>query len=262
MDKSEMTKIMQADAEACAKAAQIPRTYIEDRNCLSWWFPRIQGAGLPVPKTRLIVTEVRLLELVDGKTPPGFARFLELLLAAINDVGYPAFLRTGQGSGKHQWEDTCFIADEQTNVGQHVANLVEWSAVVDMMGLDDHVWAVREYLPVQPLYHCTRFCNMPVVREWRAFVDGERVAYANPYWPEDALAQGAPDCDTWADSYDGDFAASRGTLHRVRNLASAAGVACGGRWSVDILETKAGLYVTDMAIAERSYGYDAARFRP
>lgn len=258
-DKRDFKAIMVEHAEDMASRPSVPRTHTEDRNCLSWWFPRIQGAGLPVPKTHVITTEVPLIEMVDRKSPLGLDLFLTALRTAADDVGYPAFLRTGQGSGKHQWEETCFI-QSTSNIGQHVFNLVEWSECVDMLGLPYHVWAVREYLPVRPLYRCTRYGNMPVVREWRAFVDGARVVYVNPYWPLEALEQGAPDCKTWADSYDGDFAASPQTTTTIEQLASAAGFACGGRWSVDILETINGLYVTDMAIANRSWGYDESRF--
>ncbi len=246
-------------AEEMANRPFVPRTYTEDRNCLSWWFPRIQGAGLPVPKTHIITTEVELIRMVDGESPPGIEAFLDALRDAANDVGYPAFLRTGHGSGKHEWERTCFV-QRADDISQHVFNLVEWSECVDMMGLPYHVWAVRKYLPVRPLYRCTRYGNMPVVREWRAFVEDHYVAYVNPYWPREALKQGAPDCETWADSYDGDFAADPAITERIEWLASNAGHACGGRWSVDFIETDKGLYLTDMALAEHSWGYDESKF--
>ena len=45
----------------------------------------------------------------------------------------------------------------------------------------------------------------------------------------------------------------RGTMAELRNLASAAGKAVGGEWSVDILETRRGWYITDMAEAYKSW---------
>ena len=251
---------MKKHAEEMASRPFVPRTYFEDRNCLSWWFPRIQGAGLPVPKTHIITTEVQLVRMIDGEWPPGIEAFLGVLRDAADDIGYPAFLRTGQGSGKHQWEKTCFV-QRADFISQHIYNLVEWSECVDMMGLPYHVWVVREYLPVRPLYRCTRYGNMPVVREWRVFVEDSRVVCVNPYWPREALEQGAPDCETWADSYDEDFAATTWDLIEVEDLARRAGKACGGRWSVDILKTDNGFYVTDMALAERSWGYDESKFQ-
>jgi len=52
-------------------------------------------------------------------------------------------------------------------------------------------------LPTQPLFRCRLYGNMPVVREWRYFVDGGKLLYGIPYWPEEALEQGGPDADDW-----------------------------------------------------------------
>ncbi len=42
-------------------------------------------------------------------------------------------------------------------------------------------------------------------------------------------------------------------MAEIRSLASRAGAAIGGAWSVDILETTRGWFVTDMAEAHKSY---------
>jgi len=49
-------------------------------------------------------------------------------------------------------------------------------------------------------------------------------------------------------------------LSELHELASQAGKACGGQWSVDLLETDRGWYITDMAEAVKSYGYDKEKF--
>lgn len=38
-------------------------------------------------------------------------------------------------------------------------------------------------------------------------------------------------------------------------MACKCGELCGGKWSVDVLLTRKGYYVTDMAEAEKSYGW-------
>src|ERR1700732_2050356 len=96
-----------------------------DKNCLSYWFPILEKGGIPVPKTQIIDTQVRLSELLDGKTPKGWKGFIAGLQLAIKEIGLPCFLRTGQGSGKHQWKDTCFI-DASSNISHHIGRLVEW----------------------------------------------------------------------------------------------------------------------------------------
>lgn len=231
-----------------------------DRNCLSYWFPIIEKAGLPVPKTEIFRTDAKLWELCDGIVPEG----IEPLIAQIGDsgdrLGWPCFLRTGHTSGKHDWERTCFLPSREA-IPAHMGALVEYSEMASIIGLPSSVWVVREMLPVHPLYRCTRFHGMPVVPEVRAFVDGERVAYIQPYWPEGALEQGQPDCENWRDTYRLEHSIRTSQRLCCEDLASRAGKAVGGRWSVDLLQTDRGWYLTDMALAEESFGYDETRFR-
>lgn len=232
------------------------------RNCLSWWFPKIEAAGLPVPRTEIIKTSINLFSLLDGQPPEGFSDFIDELEAArlrLADEHGDIFFRTGQGSGKHDWDRCCYVRSG-ADLRHHVANLVEWSHLVDMMGLAHDVWVVREYLDVTPLYFCSGYGNMPVIREFRAFVDGGRVAYVEPYWPAKALAEGEPTSSDWADSYDGDMLLRDSESRTIFELAAAAGDACGGRWSVDLLSTGSGWFLTDMAVAEMSYGFSEERF--
>ena len=44
-----------------------------------------------------------------------------------------------------------------------------------------------------------------------------------------------------------------GTEHKLTDLANAAGRAAGGAWSIDLLETRRGWMVTDMAEAANSW---------
>ena len=237
-----------------------------DKNCLSYWFPRIKAAGLPVPETRIVRTKVDLTPL-DG-LPPGSSEFLSRLSEAADAIGYPVFLRTGHGSGKHEWTRTCCVT-EPKQLGQHVYNLVEWSCMVDMAGLPTNVWAVREMLPTTPLF--TAFRGMPICREFRVFVDGPEVVCEHPYWPPKALVQGFPrkqsvqwgldeDIRQLPENFDRLYwdlcSLPEGDRRKVTQLASLAGAVLGGKWSVDVLETKRGWYLTDVAEADRSFHWD------
>src|SRR4051794_24339433 len=96
-------------------------------NCLSHWFPKIEAAGLPVPETRMVTTgpNLALISLLDGETPAGYEEFMAELRAAVVAIGTPCFLRTGQGSDKHSWQDTCYLEDAG-ELPMHVFRLVEW----------------------------------------------------------------------------------------------------------------------------------------
>jgi hypothetical protein len=238
-------------------------------NCLSYWFPKIERAGLPVPKTEIVRTDVDLLlychgEERDGPKPVEAAQnFLSELSSAakrISESG-PWFLRTGQGSGKHGWKNTCYLKD-LADLPRHVAALVEWSHMVDFLGLPTDVWVVREMLPTRPVAILPAYGDMPLVREVRVFVRDSEVVCWHPYWPSGSIREGfvgrkVPEnfpelCGAVSKFCD---------QHQVEicDLARRAGEAIGGAWSVDVLETvdfDRRFFVTDMAEAERSWHWD------
>lgn len=231
------------------------------KNCLSYWFPKIEQAGLPVPRTFIEKLPDELVRELyapfDGRRMgDGVKPFFDALRQSASVVGYPCFLRTGMGSGKHCWKDTCFVTKPE-DIEQHVVSLVEWSECVDFMGLPFDVWAVREFLPTAPVMVADRYGKMPVCREFRLFVDGGKIRCWHPYWPADAIHQGMA-------SLPSDFAAQYEQLCRLRahesdhlfHLAERAGAAVGGSWSVDILDTARGWFVTDMAEAAHSFHWE------
>lgn len=231
-----------------------------DVNNLAYWFPKIRDAGLPVPRTEILTMPDDVCEeaytVFDGATDtPLFNKWVTGLEEVVAKVGRPAFLRTGHTSGKHDWKNTCFIGPD-SDVGQHAFGIIEYSALNSMFGeLPWQTWVVREMLPSKVIGVCPRFGDMPVAREYRVFVDGGLCECWNPYWPLGALRQGGNDIDdkdytNWCRFRD---AAER---QQVMALAQRAGLAVGGRWSVDILDTERGWFVTDMAEADKSFHWE------
>ena len=225
---------------------------------LSYWFPRLEAAGIPVPRTILLDMPREAIgetwDVLDGSRAPRphLEAFADQVADAARTVGLPAFLRTDHTSGKHDWQRTCRLVAPQ-QVLRHVMALIEYSHLVDMIGLPFDKWAVREFLPTRPVGHCPNFGYMPVVKEYRFFVrDGEVVCW-HPYWSEGALRQGGVVFDQ---GHDVDSLHALDDLAQLEKLASAAGEAVGGEWSVDLLQTDRGWYVTDMAEAHRSGHYD------
>ncbi len=223
------------------------------RCCLSYWFPRLQQSGVPVPKTSFIETKVDLVHLMDGKKPEGYGAFIKQLRSMADQMGYPCFFRTGMGSNKHGWKDTCFLERPQ-DISQRVFNLAEWSLCVDIFGLPIDVWVMREFLPIEPKFHAFRG-DMPVNRERRYFyVDGKVVAHF-PYWHESAFAHHKKP-DGWRKMTQ---EVNRETKKEVRELTALTHQAMkpfkgDGAWSLDWLWTKRGWYATDMGEAHRSWG--------
>lgn len=245
-----------------------------DKTCLSYWFPRLVEAGIPVPETVVIdIGEqwIELLKVLDGKTiPPLFDELVARIReAAQKDEigGYPIFLRTGHGSGKHQWLDTCYVTDPGS-IMQHVCNLIEWSECVDMLGLPYRVWAVRMFLQLDHKF--LAFNGMPIASEWRCFVSGGDVICEHPYWPIETLeghVTGAFSYDrekytlietdsSWREQHASMFAGPTPdeALDLMYHVASV--FRDDGSWSVDVCKTANGhWFVTDMAEAEKSYHF-------
>ncbi len=229
-----------------------------DKTCLSYWFPKIKAAGLPVPETRIVSMPQEafrdIFRLFDGEKPTGEMNpFLEEVKEAADLIGYPCFLRTGQTSGKHNWEKTCFIQSRK-DIPSHVISLVEFSEMAQLMGLACDVWAVREYLPIIPLAVCPSYSNMPVCHEFRFFVEDSSIKCSHPYWPLEALERGSVPKAERQHIYD--KLCELPDPQPLEDIASAAGAAVGGAWSVDILETKRGWYLTDMAEAHKSFHWE------
>jgi hypothetical protein len=237
------------------------------RNCLSYWLPKLEEAAIPTPRTIIVPCKINLFELIDGTQPAGFQEFLSDLTAAADHIGEPCFLRTGQTSGKHQWDNTCHLTNLR-HLARYVGNLVEYSELAGIMGLPYDVWVVRELLPVQPICTLKRYCNFPLVREARCFIKGGKVVCHHPYWPHDAIR-------------DGMFSKTRQLLKEESTLIDhlyaeacelpwepivdlagkvAEVFADDGSWSVDILETQRGWFVTDMAVARQSFHWPDCEF--
>lgn len=236
---------------------------MDDRSCMSYWYPRIRGR-VPTPRTELLILDEdegwEMAEVMDGEVPDVVQRVCAWIKGAAQIVGgYPVFLRTGQGSGKHEWRRTCHLRSA-VHIAQHVFNLIEWSHCVDMFGLRHNVWAVRKMLPTHPLFRCTAYGDMPVVVEHRFFVRDGRIQCWHPYWPEDSLETGRPDDMSWRMHLP--TLQQQPSLNAVLAAEAAGQVVGGGYWSVDVLPAAGVAYVTDMAEGERSWHWPDCKFAP
>ena len=161
------------------------RAPLPDKSSMLYWYPKIKDLPIPQPKTEIV--DIREFDpdwsydWIDGK-----AGLPEALVSELKEVcqriGYPVFLRTDHISGKHDWENTCFIKDEKA-LGRNLFGVIEASMMAD---LSINALVVREYIPMATLF--TAFSgHMPVNPEIRFFVrDGKRDCW-HWYWVENAI---------------------------------------------------------------------------
>ena len=228
---------------------------MDDKSRLSYWFPVIEKAGLPVPKTEIIKASSKdftsLLKSLDTGTFPDDTELSKAIAESGRKMGEPFFLRTDHFSGKHDWRQNCFVQSAD-DVGSHIYNIHEMWNVINFVAPPADIWVVREMLPTIPYGICEDYGDMPICKEFRIFVEDEKVLCVHPYWPLDSLKQGAAKYNDKDFCYE-KFCDAGSDMDYIKDLASKAGKALGGAWSIDLLETANGWYLTDMAEARRSW---------
>ena len=226
-----------------------------DRCDLGYWFPLLQSSGVAVPRTTVVKATGSIAEVVYNRTSEHFEPLVAELKKAADAYGYPCFLRTGHGSGKHEWKRTCFVEDGE-KLADHVKALVEWSEVVDFIGLPTETWAVREMLPLVTSFEAF-MGRMPINKERRYFFDTKpaRVVCHHPYWPSVAIED--PSRHDWVERL---AALNRESDEEVAYLSAQTlrvAEAFDGAWCVDWAFTKDGQwYAIDMAVASQSFHWD------
>ena len=221
-------------------------------NALDCWFPVLEKNNIPVPKTIIVKANCELIDILDGSIPNGYARFIKNLHIACDKIGCPCFLRTAHTSAKHYWKDTCFISNYR-NLPEHVFNIVEFSECADLFGLNYDTWCVRKLLPVKPLF--TAFHGeMPIVREFRGFWVNKKILCVHPYWPVETIQK--PSVKNWEELLLESHKTTPVEYNEICKLITNVGKLFEGNWSIDLLDTEDGWYVTDMATAETSYHWE------
>lgn len=226
-------------------------------NSMLYWYPKIIGR-VPTPKTLFVaVDQVKLYRIMEGEGDRQYAsQIIKEVQGAVKLVGGPpAFLRTDQCAGKHEWEDTCYIGNLE-EVGRHIFRVAEANESAGIMGLRYKALAIREFLKLESTFKA--FKGMPVAREFRFFSKHGEILCHHPYWPEEAISfwHGTPEPDGWQQklrelqSEPEDFEIAQGLAREATTWSDRA-------WSVDICRTNdKNWFVTDMALAEDSFHWE------
>jgi hypothetical protein len=244
---------------------ELDKAVAVDRNDLAWWFPRLAASGLRVPKTEIIRFEGDLVALLDGHVVEGFEGLVQQVQEDVERLGgYPAFLRTGHGSGKHQWKETCYLKGSEV-VASHIGNLVEWSSLVDMFGLPVNTWVVREFLDLR--HDFVAFEGMPVAREFRFFFREGQVTCFHPYWPKATIKKASLREAAWQASLEATSRLEAGEGVMLINQVEKAAAHFEGFWSLDMAQLATGegpgsWVAIDMADGDDSFHWPGCIHNP
>ena len=228
----------------------------EDRNSLLYWWPAVQRLGIPAPDTEIVMIPDGLLEGILGHEPEklaeaGWPKFFQAVADAADRMGgYPVFLRTDILSGKHNWDDTCYVPSLRV-LEKHIGALIEESYIP--LGIPDpQAFVVREFLPLQSAFKA--FHGLPISLEWRLFAQDGELECLHFYWTPDAIKG-------W-----GRYKLPKDWKQQLANLASieppveveawarAVTKELGGAWSVDVAcDMEGQWHLIDMAEAERNW---------
>jgi len=258
-DPSKFIEAMKKHTEEIMKKPIVKHDF-QVKNCISHWYPKIEDL-VKTPETLIINTDFGLYEMYslieDNPTEEQIEKFDKLLCGlrvGCNLLGYPAFIKTGDNSGKHSWKDTCFIENRDTDLKDHILNLVNDSGLKDLC---TDVWCVREFIDTKPAFYA--FGGTPITRERRFFINNGIVLTDIPYWPENAIEGHSPSEVDWKDRL-AELSKLKpiDELHLYAETQKVADV-FEGFWSVDWLETaEGGWCLIDMALGNMSWGKENA----
>ena len=218
-----------------------------NKTSMNYWFPRIKCLNIPRPRTEIPVTKSihEWWSLLDGEDPLSEDEKQMIRDAAIKVGGYPVFMRSDLCSGKHSFERTCFVKDEDSLIRQIWA-IVDENACCDC-AMESIV--IRQY--IVPAWAFKAFRGLPIAPERRYFVrDGEVICH-HPYWIKDAIRN--PDQDNWGEAIDVMNHEGK-EVPELTRYAEQIAQELGGDWSIDFMLSMGGVwYMIDMATAMQSW---------
>jgi len=228
------------------------QTNMQQESSLLHWFPKIKDI-LPVPRTGILSISpddmFEIISLLDGEMIS--EELFQKIKETANKIGYPLFMRSDQGSAKHNYEHSCHVLAEDKLLG-NLAHLAKWHLMVDLWPA---AIVFRELLQLYAPF--TAFDGLPIAKERRYFVDEGKVTCHHPYWPEGAIkpGRGAKNLpDGWQAMLAEISVEDESEIACLTRLAEAFAEAVPGFYSVDFAQKTDGQWVMiDAARGELSY---------
>lgn len=251
---------MENESKDFAKGAFV-RDLINDRNNLSFWFPKVKGCGIRVPETTVIPFPAEhLKDYIDG-TETGDDSFIrsfvhEKIMPVVEAMEGLPFIKNGTFSNKFDFAVCCPPDRNEETILRSVKEIQYTSLCFETMG--NLEIAVRERIPDSGRPRI--YNGMPLNPELRLFYDFDagKPLYIVNYWDWEYCHDGIKNTDvkTYKDFYptiESDYQANVQRVYEEASRALKDVKGLDGVWSVDFLIDGEGtLWLIDMAEARKS----------
>lgn len=225
-----------------------------------YWFPKTKNLSIPQPSTVIVEIPNDVLNSVlyasnGAEKIMILTPYISKINEAINQLGYPVFMRSDQGSGKHEWSRTCFIK-EGDNLYDHVSNLLEWHHMVSMVGEITNYRALvfRQFIEMDTKFTAF-YHDMPVNPERRYFIKDGKLLCHHPYWIEDSIRD--PSIPNWKETSKEMNYETHSEQITLRGYTFKIAKVLEGSWSIDFCRGKDGKWwFIDAALASQSWHPD------
>jgi len=239
----------------------LTQRYLRDApNCISNWLPLLDAGGMRTPETSIYMlsaeTYMRMLNACEGEGEfPGLEGF-EPLHEAYLRFGGTAFMKLGNFSAKHSWEQSCHLGPglSTEDIRDRVARIMYDQCLVGCT--ESLAVAVRRMIPTKPAFLAEGFSNMPVTRERRLFTNGCcEVACNHPYWPPEVFREITDEQRAALDDINQITPEEEAYLvEQTQKAARLLAPLHADGWSIDFLQDVAGeWWLIDVARANQSY---------
>lgn len=241
--------------------------YKNNKNNISYWFPKVENCGIAVPRTIIINTNEDVAKAFfmdnrekDLETVMNFVK--EEVLPKIPKDMFFLFMKNGTFSNKYDFK-TCKVRKDLLELTNGLIEIMYMSEMVGAGGMSEI--AIREFIGSYNFVRThipTIYSGMPLRPEFRVFYDfdNRKVMYSVNYWNYDycaeSICENATDEIVYKTIYPSLNEFYNNNFIKVEDMVSKAmeNVDLDGKWSVDIMydEESDEYYLIDMAIAEQS----------
>lgn len=231
---------------------------IKSKSSLLYWYPKVNGLGIPKPKTEVIkLTENEKEGYYKGEGDCfGLDRLEKEVKRTVEEnFSLPIFLRTDEFSNKYLWKKSCYI-DNLDNLKENLFEIICGGKLADIMGLPIEAIVVREFIPMDTKFHAFHG-EMPINPERRYFIKDGKVQCHHPYWIEDAIEKGTPKNKlpaNWRKIIREINAEAKDEVDILRGYSLIIASIMENYWSIDFCKAKDGKwFLIDMAEGEKSW---------